>query len=90
MDIAVAGAGGLLVPGLHRLDGRNLRALARPAQDLKVAAPLQVGGDEVRPQGAQADALALDQDERLWLGLWSCQGCYDTNSDCSVRSTTAG
>jgi hypothetical protein len=67
VNIAVAGAGRLLVPGLHRLDGRNLRALARPAQDLKVAAPLQEGGNEVMAEGAQADSLALDQDERLWL-----------------------
>jgi hypothetical protein len=47
-----AGTGGLLVPGLHRLDGGNMRALAHPSQDLRVAAPLQVGGEEVMAQGA--------------------------------------
>jgi hypothetical protein len=69
VDISVAGAGGLLIPGLHRLDGGNLGGLSCPTQDLRVAPPLQVRGDQVTAQGAQADSLALDQDERLRLEL---------------------
>src|SRR5215218_7372249 len=69
VDVSVAGSGGLLIPSLHRLHRRNLAALPCPAHDLWVAAPPQVGRDEVMPQRAQADALALDQDEPLLFGF---------------------
>src|SRR5215218_4553658 len=86
VDLSVAGACGLLVPGLHRLHGGNPAALPCPAHDLWVAAPPQVGRDEVMAQRAQADSLALDQDEPLLFGFLVAHARDATTPTAAARS----
>jgi hypothetical protein len=68
VDLGGVGAGRLVVPGLHGLDGGDIGA-ALPAPDLGVAAPAVIGGDQLAAERAQASPLSSDQELRLGLLL---------------------